>query len=104
MFAASGGHSESVQVLLDAGAKINEAIKVRRSLVAAPQVIAPSRQNTDTTADQIRDLRLQRRGILREPNLNKGAQAGMTSLMMAAVEGHTNIVTILLDTGADVNK
>ena len=104
MLAASGGHAESVQVLLDAGEKINAAIKVRRSPVSAPQVIAPTRQNTDTTADRIRHLRLQKRGILGEPNLHKGAQAGMTSLMMAAVEGHTNIVTILLETGADVNK
>ena len=64
MLAASGGHAESVQVLLDAGEKTNAAIKVRRSPVSAPQVIAPTRQNMDTTADRIRHLRLQKRGIL----------------------------------------
>ena len=87
--AASKGHTETVKVLLESGAKVNEKNKdgITSLMVAASK----------GHADIVQVL------ITNGAKVNEKNRDGITSLMVAALNGHTETVKALLEAGADAD-
>ena len=89
MMAAYNGHTETVKLLLDRGAKVNAVDLTGRTalIYAASGPFAPTVQLLIT------------RGA--DPNI-RDADEGFTALMFAAAEGQVEVIKALLSHGADV--
>lgn len=84
MLATIMGHTETAQLLLEAGAPVNHS-------GWTPLIYAAARNRTD----------IARLLIAKGAELNAAAENGTTALMMAAREGHLQILLLLLEHGAN---
>lgn len=113
MWAAAAGNTEAMQLLIDAGADVNQA----SSRIAAPEV-EPDRQQGGFVYAEIPEGRLTalhfaaREGeqdaaqvlIDAGADLDLGDGYGTTPLVLATLNGHLGIAANLLEAGADPNK
>jgi len=112
MWAAAEGHVEAMQLLIDAGADVDQA----SSRIAAPEV-EKDRQQGGFVYAKIPEGRLTalhfaaREGQLEAAqllidagaNLDLGDSYGTTPLVLATLNGHLGVAAALLEAGADPN-
>lgn len=95
MFAARAGNVEIADALLRAGAEIDAATRVRPE----PDWVLPnSRPGFSFGVGIIRG------GLPEDRGMRPFRSGGMTALLYAAREGHTGMLTRLLDAGADIDR
>ncbi len=117
IFAAAANRLEVVKLLLESGANKNAATKVvdlmalsangqnpdGRNLAAKPETLngAAARMAPARTASRPRQPGLDRGYLINE---QVHTQGGMTALLFAARQGFTDVATVLVDAGVDVNQ
>jgi hypothetical protein len=84
MLAAIQGHTVAVNMLIDAGAPVNQS-------GWTPLIYAAARDRVD----------IAKLLIAKGANVNASADNGTTALMMAAREGYLQMLLLLLEHGAD---
>lgn len=120
LLAASEGNTESVKLLLAAGADINHRddcdgrTALTRALQAGHADCAALLANADgldfrpwtplTLGVAQQDLEALRRFIGTGNDVNEACSEGFTPLQLAATLGYTEAVSLLLDAGADIEK
>lgn len=87
MLAAILGHTEITQMLLEAGAPVNQS-------GWTPLIYAAARNRLD----------IARLLIAKNADVNAAAENGVTALMMASREGHLPMLLLLLEHGADAKR
>ena len=91
MYAAQGGHTECVRLLLEHGADVNKP-SASRSTAAH---YAAERGHKETLLALLDDVGC---------DVDARGSWGMTPLMWAAQEGHTECTQLLLERGADISS
>ncbi|XP_040913251.1 ankyrin repeat domain-containing protein 50 [Toxotes jaculatrix] len=96
--AAYMGHHEAVEILLDHNAEVNLADGDGRSALSVAAICAPTAAGVKGYGEVA--------SLLLERGANPGHRDhdGMTPLLLAAYEGHDEIVELLLEAGADVDE
>ncbi|XP_018612889.2 ankyrin repeat domain-containing protein 50 [Scleropages formosus] len=95
--AAYMGHRDAVEILLDAGAEVDRPDGDGRTALSVAAMCVPSAAGGN-------------RGDVVSLLLERGADPGhrdrdnMTPLLLAAYEGHVEVVELLLEAGADVDE
>jgi len=102
MFAAAENRVNAIKALIAGGADIASASTVvDLAALSQEDVGRPRRPNAPAASP-----RLQVPGVHRQFRYNElvGKQGGLTPLLFAIRQGHTDSVNVLLDAGADVNQ
>ncbi|CAL8320797.1 unnamed protein product [Merluccius merluccius] len=96
--AAYMGHREAVEILLDHNADVNLADGDRRTALSVAALCVPTAAGVNGYGEVA--------SLLLERGADPGHRDhdGMTPLLLAAYEGHEDIVELLLEAGADVDE
>ncbi|XP_028971649.2 ankyrin repeat domain-containing protein 50 [Esox lucius] len=96
--AAYMGHREAVEILLDRGAEVDLADGDGRTALSVAALCVPTVAGVKGYGDVA--------SLLLERGANPGHRDkdGMTPLLLAASEGHEEVVELLLEAGADVDE
>lgn len=96
MVAARAGHRELVELLLDAGADVNAATRAEEP----PRFIPPS----ESPAGLSKGIGIVRAGWPEDRGKRFPAAGEKTALTYAAREGHLDVVKLLVERGADLER
>lgn len=96
--AAYMGHYETVEILLDHDAEVDKADKDGRTALSVVALCVPTAAGIKGFGEVA--------GLLLERGADPGHRDhdGMTPLLLAAYEGHEDVVELLLEAGADVDE
>uniref|UniRef100_A0A1A8VCX1 Uncharacterized protein n=1 Tax=Nothobranchius furzeri TaxID=105023 RepID=A0A1A8VCX1_NOTFU len=96
--AAYMGHHETVEILLDHNADVNLADEDGRTALSVVALCVPTAAGIQSFGEVA--------GLLLERGADPGHRDhdGMTPLLLAAYEGHDDVVELLLEAGADVDE
>ena len=112
IFAAAAGRVDAVKLLLAKGANKNAATKAIDLMALSANGENPEGRNLAAKPETAPRAAARSGGRPRTPGLDRGylineqvhTQGGMTPLLFAARQGYTDVATVLLDAGVDVNQ